>query len=268
MHLNYPPPHSHQHQGLSPPVTRSPGQGPPELPPRIDRTNKPARGTGGTFSRSAAERLFGKGDGDGIDSSLDPPNYINATPHHRPPGQTSSSLERHNMKTSSYDSVSSYDSYNNRLGPNAHDDLKCGTSNGTGGAPLSPRNHDPYRFTRSTAQPINNKNEKPNKPPDYNKYRPGDYKPMPPPKTGAPYKPVPPPKPKNYRPPLAPDGTSSGGNGSWGYGGGPHSQPLGDTDPTVAAILKQQTSYQHAKSYSVAGGLDAAGCLPQHNGGK
>jgi tight junction protein 1 len=69
---------------------------------------------------------------------------------------------------SSYDSVSSYDSYNNRLGPNAHDDLKCGTSNGTR---VSPRNHDPYRFTRSTAQPIGSKNEKPSKPPDYNKYR-------------------------------------------------------------------------------------------------
>jgi len=68
----------------------------------------------------------------------------------------------------SYDSVSSYDSYNNRLGPNAHDDLKCGTSNGTG---VSPRNHDPYRFTRSTAQPISSKNEKSSKPPDYNKYR-------------------------------------------------------------------------------------------------
>lgn len=69
---------------------------------------------------------------------------------------------------SSYDSVSSYDSYNNRLGPNAHDDLKCGTGNGAG---VSPRNHDPYRFTRSTAQPISSKNEKPSKPPDYNKYR-------------------------------------------------------------------------------------------------
>lgn len=68
----------------------------------------------------------------------------------------------------SYDSVSSYDSYNNRLGPNAHDDLKCGTGNGTG---VSPRNHDPYRFTRSTAQPISSKNEKSSKPPDYNKYR-------------------------------------------------------------------------------------------------
>lgn len=103
MHLNYPPPHPHQHQGLGPPVPRSPpGQGPPELPPRIDRSNKPPRGGGSTLSRSAAERLFGKSDGglgDPADSSLDPPNYINATPHHRPPGQTSSSLERHNMKT-------------------------------------------------------------------------------------------------------------------------------------------------------------------------
>ncbi|XP_023725943.1 tight junction protein ZO-1 isoform X4 [Cryptotermes secundus] len=272
IHLNYPPPHSHQHQGLGPPVTRSPpGQSPPELPPRIDRSNKPSRGGSGTLSRSAAERLFGKGDGgsgDAGDSSLDPPNYINATPHHRPTGQTNSSLERHNMKTSSYDSVSSYDSYNNRLGPNAHDDLKCGTSNGTG---VSPRNHDPYRFTRSTAQPISNKNEKPSKPPDYNKHRPGDYKPMPPPKTGAPYKPVPPPKPKNYRPPLASEG-GGGGGGSWGFGVGPPTQPCGDADSTVAAMLKQQTTglptYQHAKSYSVAGGLDAAGYMPQHNGGE
>jgi hypothetical protein len=104
IHLNYPPPpHSHQHHGLGPPVTRSPpGHSPPELPPRIDRSNKPSRGGGGTLSRSAAERLFGKGDGgagDAADSNLDPPNYINATPHHRPPGQTNSSLEHHNMKT-------------------------------------------------------------------------------------------------------------------------------------------------------------------------
>ncbi|GFG33860.1 hypothetical protein Cfor_12812, partial [Coptotermes formosanus] len=279
VHLNYPPPHPHQHQGLGPPVTRSPpGQGPPELPPRIDRSNKPPRGGSNTLSRSAAERLFGKSDGglgDLADSSLDPPNYINATPHHRPPGQTSSSLERHNMKTNSYDSVSSYDSYNNRLGPNAHDDLKCGTSNGTG---LSPRNHDPYRFTRSTAQPISSKSEKSSRPPDYSKYRPGDYKPLPPPKTGAPYKPVPPPKPKNYRPPLAPEGVGGGGGqggggggGNWGFGVGPPSQTCGDADTTVAAVLKQQTSvptYQHAKSYSVAGGLDAAGYMPQHNGGE
>jgi len=94
---------------------------------------------------------------------------------------------------------------------------------------------------------------------------------LPPPKTGAPYKPVPPPKPKNYRPPLAPEGVSGGGGGNWGFGVGPPSQTCGDADTTVAAVLKQQTSvptYQHAKSYSVAGGLDAAGYMPQHNGGK
>lgn len=104
-------------------------------------------------------------------------------------------------------------------------------------------------------------------------FRPGDYKPLPPPKTGAPYKPVPPPKPKNYRPPIAPEGISGGGGGgNWGFGVGPPSQPCGDADTTVAAMLKQQPAtvptYQHAKSYSVAGGLDAAGYMPQHNGGK
>lgn len=40
----------------------------------------------------------------------------------------------------------------------------------------------------------------------------------------------------------------------------------------MAAMLKQQMTglptYQHAKSYSVAGGLDAAGYMPQHNGGE
>jgi tight junction protein 1 len=100
--------------------------------------------------------------------------------------------------------------------------------------------------------------------------RPGDYKPLPPPKAGASYKPVPPPKPKNYRPPVAPEG--GGGGGSWSYGSGLPSQPCGDTDSTVASVLKQQTTglptYQHAKSYSVAGGLDSAGYVPQHNGGK
>lgn len=123
LHLNYP---HHHHQTSSPagypgprnlngsgamprsPLAHSPPlQGPPELPPRIDRTNKPPRAT---LSRTAAERLFGKGgDGDSDGTSamreaLDPPNYINATPHHRVGsgsggGGGSSSLERHNMKT-------------------------------------------------------------------------------------------------------------------------------------------------------------------------
>lgn len=47
--------------------------------------------------------------------------------------------------------MSSYDSYNNRFGPNAHDDLK---SSGPRSHDPSPRSHDPYRFTRSTAQPL------------------------------------------------------------------------------------------------------------------
>lgn len=78
----------------------------------------------------------------------------------------------------SYDSMSSYDSYNNtngnasygapglststgRLGPNVPDDLK------SSGAP--PRSHDPYRFTRSTAQPIPSHETQPRT--DYAKYR-------------------------------------------------------------------------------------------------
>lgn len=60
--------------------------------------------------------------------------------------------------------MSSYDSYNTngnatytaanlntstgRLGPNVPDDLKTGNITG------SQRAHDPYRFTRSTAQPM------------------------------------------------------------------------------------------------------------------
>ncbi|RZF42526.1 hypothetical protein LSTR_LSTR004445 [Laodelphax striatellus] len=156
---------------------------PPELPPRIDRANKPPRAN---LPRSAQERLFGSSK-----ENIDPPNYINATPHHRP---VNSSLERHNPnKASSYDSVSSFDSYNqprpSGLGPNAHDDLK--SCNGNGPQPRSAAaaagtaggGHDPYRFTRSTQQPIKNStvsstsllsehSGKPSKPPDYPKYRP------------------------------------------------------------------------------------------------
>lgn len=78
----------------------------------------------------------------------------------------------------SYDSMSSYESYNNtngntnygmaslntssgRLGPNVPDDLKTGIP--------STRSHDPYRFTRSTAQPIPN-HDAPTRT-DYAKYR-------------------------------------------------------------------------------------------------
>ncbi|XP_049776223.1 tight junction protein ZO-1 isoform X4 [Schistocerca cancellata] len=185
-------------------------------------------------------------------------------------------------KQSSYDSVSSYDSYSNRLGPNAHDDLKCSTN----GGPLSPRNHDPYRFTRSTAQPIkvSNTEPKPNKPPDYSKYRPSDYnKPMPPPKS-ANYKPVPPPKPKNYRPPPTDNQnhwTRTAGDGNYDQHSahksgeaGLSSSPVGilrnDDNANIPPVVKSGTAssstYQHSKSYSTAGSLDGATFTPHQNG--
>ncbi|XP_046625756.1 tight junction protein ZO-1 isoform X6 [Neodiprion virginianus] len=214
-----------------PPQQRSPHQGPPDLPPRVDRNAKPPNQTHrGTAGRTAQERLANK-----TDSVLDMGNYINATPHR---ANATSSLERAQPTAGSYDSMSSYDSYNNtngnatytatnlntstgRLGPNVPDDLK------SGGVPVSPRAHDPYRFTRSTAQPIPAQENQIRT--DYAKYsRTGDYKPAVPPPQGKPsgsYKPIPPPKPKNYRPPQ---------------------QPL-PQDETNSSSL-----YQHAKSYSIA----------------
>ncbi|XP_043268925.1 tight junction protein ZO-1 isoform X2 [Venturia canescens] len=225
-----------------PPQPRSPHQGPPDLPPRVDRNVKPNTNQTprGTVGRSAAERLVNK-----TDSVLDMGNYINATPHR---ANATSSLERAQPKAGSYDSMSSYDSYNTngnvnypntglntstgRLGPNVPDDLK--SSN----VPISPRAHDPYRFTRSTAQPIPSHESQART--DYAKYsRTGDYKtvqapPVAPGKPGGTYKPVPPPKPKNYRPPQQPilqDENNDGGN----------------------------NMYQHAKSYSM-------GTTHLHNG--
>jgi len=225
--LQHPPPYSPPHNSSLQATYESSiksrhtaekyGNSPPELPPRIDRAVKPPRSNIGP--RTAQERLFGN----------EPPNYINATPH-----TNQSSLDRHNNnKASSYDSVSSYESYNQRLGlgPNAHDDLKS-----CNGVPTSPQrpvgsNHDPYRFTRSTQQPIKPQDSPTkSKPPDYSKFRQGgisDYatnKPVPPakpPSSQHSYKPVPPPKPKNYRPPHQ-------------------------------AFYPQANGYQHSKSYSIA----------------
>nr|XP_024216154.1 tight junction protein ZO-1-like isoform X2 [Halyomorpha halys] len=212
----YSPPHSHpqaNYDGNLKP--RSSGEKysgfPPELPPRIDRAVKPPRNNSG--QRSAQERLFG----------TEPPNYINATLNNN-----QSSLDRHNNKASSYDSVSSYDSYNQRLGslgPNAHDDLK--SCNGGPASPQRPVGHDPYRFTRSTQQPIKALDSPSKiKPPDFPKYRHAgalEYnsnKPAPPAKPAmTSYKPVPPPKPKSYRP--------------------PHQN------------YHQTNEYQHSKSYSI-----------------
>ncbi|XP_076382260.1 zonula occludens-like protein polychaetoid isoform X2 [Megalopta genalis] len=211
---------------------RSSHHSPPDLPPRVDRNAKPSSQSGrNTIGRSAQERLLNK-----TDSVLDVANYINATPHK---ANATSSLERAQPKAGSYDSVSSYDSYNNtngnasygtpglntstsRLGPNVPDDLKGS------GAPA--RSHDPYRFTRSTAQPI--PNHDPQTRTDYAKYsRTTDYKSitLPQNKPGGSYKPIPPPKPKNYRPPQA-NITQPESNGSEG----------------------NNTTHQHSKSYSIA----------------
>ncbi|XP_034234792.1 tight junction protein ZO-1-like isoform X3 [Thrips palmi] len=262
--------------------------GPPELPPRIDRNIKPPR-VG--LTRSATDRLYPSkemepatnGTTNGSPPSpVDPPNYINATPHHLRTSGPNSSLDRHIVKTSSYDSVSSYDSYNNRvtLGQNSHDDLKqCN------GGPASPRNHDPYRFTRSTAQPIGSRQNsvdppKANKPPDYSKYRPGEYnhnKPLPPPKTTS-YKPIPPPKPKNYR--LPSNGQSdhqpnlqtqwrnpaNGGEQTYGTNENTPQRPnklnLGMENGISSPLHHSNNSiYQHSKSFSLAGGMES-----HHNG--
>ncbi|KAL1129730.1 hypothetical protein AAG570_012674 [Ranatra chinensis] len=233
--LQHPPPysprHNHSMQNYEPNLkprrtVEKCNAVPPELPPRIDRGVKPPRTTG--VPRSAQERLFGS----------EPPNYINATPH-----TNQSSLDRHNNnKTSSYDSVSSYDSYHQRLGlgPNAHDDLK--SCNGGPASPQRTTGHDPYRFTRSTQQPIKSLDSpSKSKPSDYPKYRPqgfpeyGTNKPVPPAKPTASqhsYKPIPPPKPKNYRPPHQ-------------------------------SYYPQTNGYQHSKSYSMA---DNTYSSHMHNG--
>ncbi|XP_077281973.1 zonula occludens-like protein polychaetoid isoform X3 [Temnothorax americanus] len=214
---------------------RSPHHSPPDLPPRVDRNAKPIinHTPRGTIGRSAQERL-------GVnktDSILDMGNYINATPHK---ANATSSLERAQPKAGSYDSMSSYDSYNNtngnvnygmanlnastgRLGPNVPDDLK--SSN----IPSATRAHDPYRFTRSAAQPISTHDAQTRT--DYAKYsRSTDYKSIPisQNKPAGTYKPIPPPKPKNYRPPQTSLGqTENNGNDA-------------------------SNSYQHSKSYSIA----------------
>ncbi|XP_011188071.2 tight junction protein ZO-1 isoform X3 [Zeugodacus cucurbitae] len=128
----------------------------PDLPPRIDRQSKPGLGeipppsrtnsSGGTLGRSAQERLFGKAIvsddvqaeyisrnvNDSIDrqhSSLERQALLNAAIS----GQQSIGQKATQPNASSYDSMSSYDSYNasqltvqnlGRLGPNAPDDLK------------------------------------------------------------------------------------------------------------------------------------------------
>ncbi|XP_017847313.2 tight junction protein ZO-1 isoform X3 [Drosophila busckii] len=131
----------------------------PDLPPRIDRQSKPgdlplntsgSSSRNGTLGRSAQERLFGKPllqdevqaeyvtraalTGDTMErqhASLDRQARLNAAQHKSNGAAVPAAAVA--AAASTYDSVSSYDSYNNgqltmqslgRLGPNAPDDLK------------------------------------------------------------------------------------------------------------------------------------------------
>uniref|UniRef100_A0A336KSV6 Netrin receptor UNC5 n=2 Tax=Culicoides sonorensis TaxID=179676 RepID=A0A336KSV6_CULSO len=160
----------------------------PDLPPRIDRASKPPGGQailpgGGTpgsslpsrnssslhgnnsLGRSAHERLFGSKSLDHSDPTLNDEyasrSQLLGTADKRN-GNGNSSLDRPNnsldrqkpgkMGNSSYDSVSSYDSYSTsqltpqtmRLGPNAPDDLKS-VPNTNGRPPLTPNQSQEYR---------------------------------------------------------------------------------------------------------------------------
>ncbi|XP_077485428.1 tight junction protein 1-like [Amblyomma americanum] len=141
-------------------------------PPQVDRGSKPPR-----FSRSAQERLFGS-PGRGGGEQPGGPDYIN-TAHNK-----AASLERPNGRTplAGYE-VPAYDAYERQM------------------APLP---HDPYRFTRSTAQPATIALRPPtSRPPPRTTERPS----LPTTPQRAPYqprlsdgRPVPPPKPSRPRP--------------------------------------------------------------------
>lgn len=124
----------------------------PDLPPRVDRASKPPGlnttptqtlnpnqrnsnplGSGGTIGRSAQERLFNAK----LTDNPDQDEYSTRRSNGNSMERNQSSLDRQRATAikntnGSYDSVSSYDSYNatqmsvpnHRLGPNAPDDLK------------------------------------------------------------------------------------------------------------------------------------------------
>ncbi|XP_004529166.1 tight junction protein ZO-1 isoform X4 [Ceratitis capitata] len=152
----------------------------PDLPPRIDRQSKPGPGeipppsrtntSGGTLGRSAQERLFGKA----IVSDEVQAEYISRTVNESM-DRHQASLERQALinaavtnqpissnkaanPNGSYDSVSSYDSYNTshltvqnlgRLGPNAPDDLKS-VPNANRPLPAIGMNSQAPEYARST----------------------------------------------------------------------------------------------------------------------
>ncbi|XP_023173750.2 tight junction protein ZO-1 isoform X4 [Drosophila hydei] len=164
----------------------------PDLPPRIDRQSKPGDlplntsgsssrngSSGGTLGRSAQERLFGKAVlQDDVQAEYVTRNALvgaggDTIERQQQQQQQQASLERqarmnaamsspaqlkangNGGPASTYDSVSSYDSYNNtqlamqnlgRLGPNAPDDLKSVPN--ASGRPLPPVGQ-PHDYGRS-----------------------------------------------------------------------------------------------------------------------
>lgn len=158
------------------------------VPPSTPGSSLPSRNssTGGTLGRSAQERLFGnKASTDNLDQVPDDyatrSQMLNAAAQDKRGGAVVSnglsSLERTQNSSldrtrpsqqpghpttpskanGSYDSVSSYDSYNTsqltaqnmRLGPNAPDDLKS-VPNGRGGTALAPNQPNVSEYNRNS----------------------------------------------------------------------------------------------------------------------
>lgn len=157
------------------------------VPPSTPGSSLPSRNssTGGTLGRSAQERLFGnKASTDNLDQVTDDyatrSQMLNAAVQDKRGGAAgnglnslertqNSSLDRTrpnqppghpttpSKANGSYDSVSSYDSYNTsqltaqnmRLGPNAPDDLKS-VPNGRGGTGLAPNQSNVSDYNRNS----------------------------------------------------------------------------------------------------------------------
>lgn len=161
----------------------------PEPPPRVDRNNKPSR------FRSAHERLFGRKENR---DSFSTPDYINTTSS-PPASQKFDSLDRPSIPNGRGDNSSfSSDSYNKYGSPSGTLDKQrynsMNSNSNYGSRPV----HDPYKFTRSTAQPhgiINMKPQTPERAPKIMPPPPSKYDSVP--MRAAP--PSPPPKPSNYQ---------------------------------------------------------------------
>uniref|UniRef100_A0A1I8NW97 Tight junction protein ZO-1 n=1 Tax=Stomoxys calcitrans TaxID=35570 RepID=A0A1I8NW97_STOCA len=173
---------------LPPRIDRQSKPGPNDIVSPSTTTNTPSRSnsSGGTLGRSAQERLFGKaivsddvqaeyisrnavnpngvGAGDTMErhhASLERQARLNAAQSKIPgTNATAAAIATPQQNGSSYDSVSSYDSYNasqltmqnlGRLGPNAPDDLKS-VPNANAGRPLPPvgMGSQPADYARTT----------------------------------------------------------------------------------------------------------------------